>query len=384
MAKSKEVVIAPSLSSRRAQGSVSKRNMRARRLLIGLGLVACSALAGVASSAIALLTQQVEWENDQVRVVRVRYGPLATTGMYEDLDRVVIPLSDLDVVETFANGGTAEIQKASNIPFWGAATRHSIESQSGQPIEAIAVGLLADEENYVHASAQDPSSSDALHYRVLLDERRVRVLGIHLGPHDKSKVVKHTDGVLVALTEAHLTAAGSANEMRRFDLLRGQSAWWPAGTEAIENPSDAPGELVWVQLKHVRFLQGSSAEPSTPNDGAESGLPPSSAAEVLTPTDGVDFQPYLERAVGKMKRNWYAVMPDAARQGEKGKVVVEFDILSDGKIAALSVVSNSRDSVFVQAAQSAVRSSSPFEPLPPGFRKPAVKLRFTFLYNLRP
>lgn len=356
--------------------------MRARRLLIGLGFVASSALAGAASAAVTLLTQQVELENDQVRVVRLRYGPLATTGMYEDPERIVIPLSDLDVVETYANGGTAEIQKASNNPFWGAATRHSIESQSGQPAEAIEVELLGDEENYVHAGVPDPSPGDAAHYRVLLDEHRVRVLGVHLGPHEKSKVIKHTDGVLVALSEAHLTAAGSPGEPRRFDLLRGQAAWWPAGTEAVENPAGTPCEFVWVELKHVRFSQASPAELSTPIDGAGGVLPPSSAAEVLTPTEGVDFGPYLERAIGKMRRNWYAVMPDAARQGEKGKVVVEFEILSDGKITALSVVSNSGNGVFVQAAQSAVRSSSPLDPLPPNFRKPSVKLRFTFLYNL--
>src|SRR5712692_2334143 len=202
--------LAPPVTSRRAQRPGSQRNLRARPLLIGLGLVACSALDGAVPAAITLLTQQVELENDQVRVVRLRYGPLATTGMYEARDRVVIPLSDLDVVETLANGGTAEIHKASNEPFWGAATRHSIESQSGQPAEAIEVELLGDEEKYVRASAQNPSTADPLHYRVSVDEPRVRVLGVHLGPHEQSKAVRHTDGVLVALSEAHLTAAASA------------------------------------------------------------------------------------------------------------------------------------------------------------------------------
>src|ERR1700693_5690952 len=121
------VAATPSLKSRRARRSGSERNMRPRRLLIGLSIVASSALAGAVPAAITLLTHHVELENEQVRVVRARYEPLATTGMHEDPDRVVIPLSDLDVVETAANGGTAEIQKTSNHPFWGAAARHSLE-----------------------------------------------------------------------------------------------------------------------------------------------------------------------------------------------------------------------------------------------------------------
>lgn len=358
--------------------------MRLRPRLLGLGLLACLAPAAVLSAAITLLTQQVEFENDQVRVLRLRYGPLATTGMYEDPDRVVIPLSDLDVVETFPNGGSAEIHKSSNAPFWGAATRHSIESQSAQPAEAIEVALLGDEEKFVHASTQDPSAGDALHFRMLLDERRVRVLGVHLGPREQSRVVRHTDGVLVALSEAHVIAAASAGDTRRFDLSRGEAAWWPAGAECIANSSNSPAELVWLELKHVRFLPGSPTEMPASNEGAGGDPPSSSAAEVLTPTDGVDLGPYLDRAIRKMRKNWYAVMPDAAHHGEKGKVVLEFEILSDGDISALSVVSNTGNSAFLRAAQAAVRSSSPLEPLPTALRKPSVKLRFTFLYNLRP
>jgi len=35
-----------------------------------------------------------------------------------------------------------------------------------------------------------------------------------------------------------------------------------------------------------------------------------------------------------------------------------------------------------RAAVSAIRSSNPFEPLPPAFSGPYIELRFYFLYNL--
>lgn len=117
--------------------SSQARNKQAPCIFAGLILGACCAVAGAFAAAITLLTQQVELENNQVRVVRVHYGPLATTGMHEDPDRIIIPLSAINVLETFANGRTVEIQKSANDPFWSAAARHSIESQSGQPAEAI-------------------------------------------------------------------------------------------------------------------------------------------------------------------------------------------------------------------------------------------------------
>jgi TonB family protein len=357
------------------------RNRPARRVFAALSLAAFCALAGAAFAAISLLTQEVLLENDQVRVVRVHYGPLATTGMHDDPDRVVIPLSDLNILETFANGRTVEFQKSASVPIWQAAARHSIESQGGRPSEAIEVALLGDEENFVHTDARDPSAGDANHFRVLLEEHRVRVLGVRLGAHEKSILVRHTAGVLVALTEAHLNTAGSAELPRRFDLLRGQASWWPAATEAIENTAPASCELVWVELKHVSFPHETSAELSTPRKEGGNSSPNGSGIEILTPTEGVDFAPYVAGVSGNVKRNWFAVMPQTARAGEKGKVVVEFDVLHDGQIRDIKATSNSGGSVLETAALAAVRASSPLEPLPKTFHGPLIKLKCTFLYN---
>jgi hypothetical protein len=106
--------------------------------------------------------------------------------------------------------------------------------------------------------------------------------------------------------------------------------------------------------------------------------------ELLTPTEGVDFTHYLNRVLASVRRNWYAVIPESARLGEKGIVVLEFRIMKDGSVPAAEpvLVRTSGRTPLDFAASSSIRSSNPFEPLPRAFSGPFIALRFTFLYNL--
>jgi TonB family protein len=108
--------------------------------------------------------------------------------------------------------------------------------------------------------------------------------------------------------------------------------------------------------------------------------------EMLTPTEGVDFTNYLARIVASVKRNWEAVMPESARMGERGRVVLQFRILRDGLVpdAEPGLMGTSGKEPLDRAAISSIRASSPFPPLPPAFSGPYIELRFMFLYNLRP
>ena len=106
--------------------------------------------------------------------------------------------------------------------------------------------------------------------------------------------------------------------------------------------------------------------------------------ELLTPTEGVDFTNYLNRVLASVRRNWYAVIPESARLGEKGIVVLEFRIMKNGGVPGgdPQLVRGSGREPLDYAAASSIRSSNPFEPLPTAFSGPFIALRFTFLYNL--
>ena len=108
------------------------------------------------------------------------------------------------------------------------------------------------------------------------------------------------------------------------------------------------------------------------------------AVEMLTPTEGVDFTNYIARVLASVKRNWYAVMPESARLGDRGKVVLQFRIMRNGVVpdAEPAMVGSSTKEPLDRAAVSSIRASTPFEPLPPAFSGPYIELRFIFLYNI--
>jgi len=106
--------------------------------------------------------------------------------------------------------------------------------------------------------------------------------------------------------------------------------------------------------------------------------------QMLTPDEGVDFSNYLARVLASVKRNWYAVIPESARMGERGRVVIQFRIMKDGSVPypEPNLVMTSGKEPLDRAAMSSIRASNPFEPLPPAFSGPFIELRFIFLYNL--
>jgi TonB family protein len=106
--------------------------------------------------------------------------------------------------------------------------------------------------------------------------------------------------------------------------------------------------------------------------------------EILTPTEGVDFSDYMTRVVAAVRRNWYAVMPESAQLGDRGRVALQFRIMRNGSVPdgePVRLIGSGKEPLD-RAAVSAIRSSNPFEPLPPAFSGPSIELRFYFLYNL--
>jgi TonB family protein len=118
--------------------------------------------------------------------------------------------------------------------------------------------------------------------------------------------------------------------------------------------------------------------------GQGPGMQP--GVSILTPTQGVDFNPYLQRVLAAVKRNWFAVMPESAWMGDRGIVVLTFKITSDGVVPVGDPIleRTSGKQPLDNAAMSAIRASSPFEPLPSEFKGPSIQLRFIFFYNIPP
>ncbi len=236
---------------------------------------------------------------------------------------------------------------------------------------AFALAVLA-------APAQDPVKLDPKHYKVEFENERVRVLRVRHDPHDLAPLHTHPAGVVVWLTDAHERLTSADGKTQESHANAGQVSWSPGATHTVENLSDAPFEAVVVELKAQPAIKKPTGQEVGGQDFVRGNV------TLLTPTEGVDFTSYLDQELAEVKRNWHALMLESAREGEKGKVVLQFHILRDGNLPPQEpvVVMSSRKDPLDRAAASAIRASSPFKALPDDFRGPSIELRVIFLYDL--
>jgi TonB family protein len=143
-----------------------------------------------------------------------------------------------------------------------------------------------------------------------------------------------------------------------------------------------PKFVVRLSAVCASFLFVAIIEPQEKKTPTSPGM--SGTYQILTPTDDVDFADYMKNLLIKVRRNWYAVMPEAAQLGTKGRVVVRFRIQKDGTLFVKepTVELSSKDSELDKAATRAIKESAPFKPLPDAFHGPAIELRFLFNYNM--
>jgi len=169
---------------------------------------------------------------------------------------------------------------------------------------------------------------------------------------------------------------------------------------ALPGPPGGTGELA-VPNTSIREAIRSSVRPGgsgglTVGDVGPSGiggigeglnLPPSpgrqgSNLELLSDPMGVDFRPYLTMILASVRRNWFAVMPESAKLGRRGRVVIQFSVARNGSVPKLVIVTQSGTDALDRAAVAGVSASNPFPPLPTEFKGDQIRLQFNFQYNM--
>ncbi len=105
-----------------------------------------------------------------------------------------------------------------------------------------------------------------------------------------------------------------------------------------------------------------------------------SALQLLSDPNNVDFKPYLLQVLAVVKRHWLSVIPDSARLGRKGMVVLKFAIDRHGAVPQLEFTSPTGTD-FDRAAIAGISASVPFPPFPTGFNGDQIRLQMAFAYN---
>jgi len=106
--------------------------------------------------------------------------------------------------------------------------------------------------------------------------------------------------------------------------------------------------------------------------------------QLLSDPLGVDFKPYLLQVLAKVRRNWMAIVPDSARMGRRGLVLIQFSIDRSGSVPKLVIASTSGITSFDRAAVAGISASNPFPPLPAAYKGDQIRLQMAFSYKLPP
>jgi TonB family protein len=103
--------------------------------------------------------------------------------------------------------------------------------------------------------------------------------------------------------------------------------------------------------------------------------------EILSDTQGVNFQPYLRDAIRKVYAQWMTLMPEQTKMPmlEKGSTSIRFTIRPDGTIAAMHLEDSAHDVAMDRAAWGAITGVGKFPALPSAFHGPNLDLRIDFV-----
>lgn len=132
---------------------------------------------------------------------------------------------------------------------------------------------------------------------------------------------------------------------------------------------------------------------AAPGQGADSGAQPTGGlarhpgagaggVTVLSDTQGVDFNPWLQRWYYETEHTWDPLIPDEVNAPilKSGSVQIRFKVQPNGRVTDMVLEGRSGDTALDRAAWGAITGSS-YPPLPRDFHGPYLELRALFLYN---
>lgn len=116
-----------------------------KKLIICFSFLAATLLAGTTLGEDAVKADPkhytVEFENDRIRVIRVKYGPGEKSVMHTHGPNVAVFLSEISVRMHLPDGSSQDIPAEAGITQWAENEEHLPENLSDEPFEVVLVEL---------------------------------------------------------------------------------------------------------------------------------------------------------------------------------------------------------------------------------------------------
>jgi hypothetical protein len=168
-----------------------------------------------AQSAPEASTTKIEFENDQIRVVRGSLGPHQKTPVHGHPSRLGVTLTRNDIRTSLPDGTSRNSARGAHEYFWSESVTHQVENLSGAPLQNIEIELKragsagvevkpSTGESKAQGTATDPVAVEQEpHHRVIFENQYVRVLDVVLHPGETTLFHRHSlDNVPIQLSDA--------------------------------------------------------------------------------------------------------------------------------------------------------------------------------------
>jgi quercetin dioxygenase-like cupin family protein len=125
-----------------AASGITSRFVAAGLAVVGASILACGAPAAAQDAAKADAKHyKVEFENDQVRVLRIHYGPHEKGVMHSHPAGVTIYLNDAQAKFTMPDGKTQDASAKGGTVAWTGPVTHQPENTGDKAFDVIQIEL---------------------------------------------------------------------------------------------------------------------------------------------------------------------------------------------------------------------------------------------------
>jgi quercetin dioxygenase-like cupin family protein len=158
---------------------------------------------------------KVEFENDQIRVLRISYAPHQKSETHNHPSRCVVTITKTDARVSFPDGRTQNTVRPAHQLFWSEPVTHQVENVSANPMMNIEVELKQAKSPSVEvkpvaaASKAQGTETDPVaveqepHHHIVFENQYVRVLDVVVNPGDTTLFHTHSlDNLAVQLSDA--------------------------------------------------------------------------------------------------------------------------------------------------------------------------------------
>lgn len=192
---------------------------------------------------------KIEFENEYVKVLRVKYGPYEKSPLHSHNQLAGVHLTDAKAKFKSKNE-KAEIRdiKSGDIGS-GPAEVHTVENLTDKNWETVLVEFKKKYPRSISKLKLDATKVDSKHYKVEVENEWIRVIRAKYGPKEESTMHEHNPGVVVFLTDTKHQLINEDGSTINSEFKAGHALWVDAITHKGINLEGKPMELVFFELK---------------------------------------------------------------------------------------------------------------------------------------